>query len=70
MAKATGNGHYETKDEHGRTHRFKVAKGDVLPDGATFVAAEDTEAKPTAKAQQAKRGPSETTAKADMSESS
>lgn len=64
MAKAEGNGVYTTTDEQGRTHRFKVAKGDVIPDGATFVA-DEAEAVPKTKT--AAKGPSETTASAGPS---
>lgn len=72
-SKAPADGHYTTTDDAGRTHQFKVRKGDVYPPDAEFVAADqaaaDTAAKPNAKEQQAKRGPSETTAKANVSES-
>lgn len=41
MSKAPRDGTYTTTDEFGVDHKFKIMKGDVVPDGATFAAAED-----------------------------
>lgn len=63
MTKASADGIYTTVDEQGITHRFKVAKGDTIPDGAEFTAGEadqTDQAKPAEK--KAVTGPSDTTA--------
>ena len=70
-SRAAYDGYYTTTDEGGREHRFIVRKGDVMPPGATFVAAEDetaaTESAPKA-AKKTKAGPSETAESAGPSE--